>query len=667
MTTELGSLSTRGFSGARGSTIPSESNKRHRGDEAPSQRKRATTACALCRRRKAKCDNARPQCGFCKLQKAVCQYEDDSTEAPRFDPASQEILERLDELKSILTYNTTALVPLESLDKLPSTELRQTAQPSTADQPTHGLLSSQHQRGGGNDSASRGTQPEGPQTSPESLLRWPILREVIAENVSCMKSFLFDGVSLVLGSEHINNHSALRNETPQGRMAARQNINEDDMMRLCSKFIQLIHPRNPILDTECLLNTARQVAEHGLTWDASSCLLLIVCGIACLTIPWATPEYFEHPYEQAWSPNVVLEEKSVAEAYFQASRKRIGLLDDSMTSVQCLFFASVYEKHAMRPIEACHYIQQGISRLQVLRLRRRDVNLGSDGELSEDRLFWSLFKAERYLQLYPVSTDRVLTVNSELLPEVGLPRVWPQSGDPREALPAPPIHTSSVHTLNDNATSESDERGWYFYLAEISLRRRIEDTIAVMYEHTEAHWTHHQRMLISRYDECKRQVDLCHSYLHPCVQFSDTTFPSNELSFYLRGRFYEWRMLLLRPFLYCTVNSPPDSCLPEFESLAIEYLNLCGENITHLSYNGRHGGTWFACRSAFSCALPLLAGVLSNNEAFRLPNWLYLVQLSLRTLARWAAEAQDVEAMHVVLDSALNEVCKRVNLEEATS
>jgi Fungal Zn(2)-Cys(6) binuclear cluster domain len=39
-------------------------------------RKRAVTACQLCRVRKTKCSNTRPTCKFCADAKAVCVYED---------------------------------------------------------------------------------------------------------------------------------------------------------------------------------------------------------------------------------------------------------------------------------------------------------------------------------------------------------------------------------------------------------------------------------------------------------------------------------------------------------------------------------------------------------------------------------------------------------------
>jgi hypothetical protein len=60
-------------------------------------RKRAVTACQVCRARRTKCDQKKPFCSFCESIGAEC------TSAPAalstFDPASLAIIERLDSLE----------------------------------------------------------------------------------------------------------------------------------------------------------------------------------------------------------------------------------------------------------------------------------------------------------------------------------------------------------------------------------------------------------------------------------------------------------------------------------------------------------------------------------------------------------------------------------------
>lgn len=221
------------------------------------------------------------------------------------------------------------------------------------------------------------------------------------------------------------------------------------------------------------------------------------------------------------------------------------------------------------------------------------------------------------------------------------------------------MHLTSPEPATADDSEDLEQRGWYFYLAEVSLRRRIEETVALMYEDAETLCVHRPASLVSRYQECATQVDLWYSHLHPSVRFEDDAFPNNELAFYLQGRFYEWRTLLLRPFLYCATSQDPKRVPQEIINLAVEYVAICTDNITHLSYHGRHGGTWFACRSTFASAMSVLAAVTAGNQAFYQLDWLASVKLSLRTLNRWASEADDVELMRQILDGLLAEVCKQ--------
>ena len=100
-----------------------------------------------------------------------------------------------------------------------------------------------------------------------------------------------------------------------------------------------------------------------------------------------------------------------AAAYFLAAKKRIGLLDASLLDIHCLFFASIYEKLAFRALPSWYYLQQAATRLRVYHLRRGGALLGvydtsaapDEHELlpnqhqPEERIFWAIFKAERFI------------------------------------------------------------------------------------------------------------------------------------------------------------------------------------------------------------------------------------------------------------------------------
>src|SRR5258705_2369088 len=90
------------FSGAPPLNTPGSQAKRRpapRGTAAY-PRKRAVTACQVCRARRTRCDNKKPSCSFCEKVGAECITS--SADLSSFDPASLRILERLDPPEDIL-------------------------------------------------------------------------------------------------------------------------------------------------------------------------------------------------------------------------------------------------------------------------------------------------------------------------------------------------------------------------------------------------------------------------------------------------------------------------------------------------------------------------------------------------------------------------------------
>lgn len=213
------------------------------------------------------------------------------------------------------------------------------------------------------------------------------------------------------------------------------------------------------------------------------------------------------------------EAKVAAESYYLAAKKRIGLLGTSVPDIQCFFLASVYEKYALRPLQAWFCIQQASTRLQAHLLGSgqqlwNSVNLGNThAHHLEQRVFWSCFKAERcvitshYVRL---CTD-LASYDSELAPELGLVTSGlGQFGNPC-LFPSPPktLGIGQGRKMDDGLQvdhSEFEERGWFFYLAEISLRRTINDALDLLYRNGEKHWMNNIKLLVSQHEEQERQV-----------------------------------------------------------------------------------------------------------------------------------------------------------------
>jgi hypothetical protein len=87
---------------------------------------------------------------------------------------------------------------------------------------------------------------------------------------------------------------------------------------------------------------------------------------------------------------------SLADVYYTAARKRIGLLDTaSLEYLQTTFLSGVYEMYTLRPLVAWHSFHAACSSMQLY-FKSRDPQLESNETRNlEQRLHWSCFKSER--------------------------------------------------------------------------------------------------------------------------------------------------------------------------------------------------------------------------------------------------------------------------------
>ncbi|KAF6833064.1 hypothetical protein CPLU01_05743 [Colletotrichum plurivorum] len=607
------------------------------------RRKRAPTACHFCRLRKTKCDNARPICGFCRRHRASCVYGDGDDESQPVDeepPAGNaEILERLDEIKALLQRQNPAPNAAASHPE--------PAPPSPGYRPPRDGDTTQEHR-------SETSRTLYSALRCESLLRWPVFSGVIPEEDARIESFILE-----FGAD-LNDAPG-----PTTTTAAAPGVSEDAFVPLCQTFLLHVHPRNPILEGRELISYAKRASEHGLAWDSSSCLVLLASALACLTTPWTPPPPTpaSHDIGDLPLPPIIEPEYcGVADAYYLAASKRIGLLGPSILDIQCLFLASMYEKCRLRPLRACFYIQQASTRLQahLLRRGRRPWSEASGREMPtqplEQRLFWSCFKAE-----------------NEILPALGLRSSGLEDFTYPDSFPAPPSTLSSSYhdaaayawsPISEDNQRVEEERSWLYYLAEISLRRTIKDTMAVLYRKGEAYWLQNPHLLVRQYDEFEQEMSQLHSHLPPLIQFDETRHADNELSFYLQGRFQGWREATLRPLLYYVLHAPVNVELsPRVVELAQKAADTCAVMVVMTAYHHRHGGSWFVARRAFSCAVTILASKLREGPVQAPPNWRSLVRLALRVTRRWGREARDIEKMRSTLERLFTQVQERTGPE----
>ena len=87
------------------------------------------------------------------------------------------------------------------------------------------------------------------------------------------------------------------------------------------------------------------------------------------------------------------EDYGTAEAYYLAARKRLGLLDYSISAAQCFFLTGVYEMYSLRPLKAWGSFSRACVVLQIyFRGQNGQGFYSSEGMVS--RLYWSCLKSE---------------------------------------------------------------------------------------------------------------------------------------------------------------------------------------------------------------------------------------------------------------------------------
>lgn len=231
-------------------------------DQRPRKRRsRAQVACRLCRERKTRCDNRRPTCGYCSFQGVKCDYPDGSTRDLPPDASNNAILERvnhavalLEELKNGRDGQDQSYPTVSTLPPITAPHETQPLGDQTARTNIPGAESPFTDDGFG--------QLEVPEAAArtsacESILRWPALDGLVRDR-SAM-SFALE---------------ATFNDTRHTRQQGLVLVQQDYILPLCRKFLELIHFKNPILDVSEFSQYARNAAEYGPGWDEAGCLVV---------------------------------------------------------------------------------------------------------------------------------------------------------------------------------------------------------------------------------------------------------------------------------------------------------------------------------------------------------------------------------------------------------
>lgn len=631
-------------------------------------RKRGLTACQLCRGRKTKCDNARPSCSFCVSVHAACVYADETQGYVNFDSASIAIIERLDRVVGLLntefsklhsradhstssatvTFHNSASINNFS-PAVPGAELGSPS-PAARGQHVQDLGSTDQLRITPSINEvveeSKFVDIAAAHIVTETILQWPIFSGSRTN---------FEAQSLVL--KHDTNYlesgqrqpPELENLGKTNDLQPRARIREEDFVHLCQNFLDNVHCKNPILDTKCFMRSAREVSENGLRWDGESCLVLLACALGAISHAF-TPEDFDSD-EQI---HLLIEKSSkhLAEAYFDAARKRLGLLLPSLLTIQCFFFSGVYEMYCIRPLNAWFSFHQASVQFKVYLSAIPHLDetpyMSALNRRLEKRLYWSCMQSECELRVE-------LRISASGLEQLDYPNAFPSPPAGISAEIRNPDYQSigfAERSLSEG--QERDEvRSWMYYLAETSLRRVSNRVATVLYQNGEDYWMRNIGSLVEQAQECASQLDLWISHVPPQIHLDETVPTStNELALHLHSRHGMCRTWIYRPFLYFMTHASVSESVQlqaQIEPLAVKCLEYCMRVIFNTTYHHRHHGSWYTARNALSCALCILGGAKSGRVP--LPeNWHVAVERVVAILKIWEAESPNLRASRQKLE-----------------
>ncbi|KAH6880814.1 hypothetical protein B0T10DRAFT_540294 [Thelonectria olida] len=431
----------------------------------------------------------------------------------------------------------------------------------------------------------------------EAVLEWPILRCSFPAPPPPLASILQASRS---------NPSLSR-----PRLLSTSDLDPDSTAPLLQSFVDNFHIYNPVFEIPEIEECVKTTLYNGLGWDVTSCISLLVFALGTIAIGDDNASS-----TSAFRRSTRFQD---AESFFVAAQRRMGqlLCNSGLEEAHAFFLAGVYLMSTMRPFEAWRMFVQALACCQIFESSSFDDEHNSELQLHK-RIYWTAFKSELELRL-----ELGITENS----------TW--SLRYPQFFPAPPKGLQSA-----------GEEGWYFYLAEIALRR-LGNRILTHTSHFKSPETTVADKL-SRILELEQQAQDWIYSLPPALkldrpigQAADSQ--GERLRFILNGHLIDCYEMMYWPFVVDMVHRrlPEDTDCVMF---ARKGFQMCVKRIeeNEAGFHLRHHGTWLMLRSCTRSALVLAAASRAGLDAMLPPNWKSSIAKVIHLLQYWKDEALDV-------------------------
>ena len=227
------------------------------------------------------------------------------------------------------------------------------------------------------------------------------------------------------------------------------------------------------------------------------------------------------------------------------------------------------------------------------------------------------------------------------------------------------MEQSKAETNQETSTIQSTASSYYFYLAEISLRRllnRIRNAATLLSPTIDASTANELDDILQKLENQLQQWLDC---LPPALRFHvppDSRPPPNEpeLVKLVRERYVEVRELLCRAYLYMCLHGGKrltSSQAEAFGAHASAGLRLSIYRIQTENPFFRHPGSWGACRVRFNHALCLIAATRGKNAGVESavhivvpPTWRESVSMVQHRLETWSDQGAGIGELSMLLN-----------------
>lgn len=347
-------------------------------------------------------------------------------------------------------------------------------------------------------------------TSADAILAWPMLAGPFPA------TYIADGIFEAEAHEETLVDTAFHEVHLAYPSSGLSGILEIDVPKLVRRFLDLVHPKDPVLAVGTLWSYAQGVAENGLRWDGTSCLVvsryasacsccfridstngrkLLACALGCVAQPFIT-SYSDLPTTSKTSLEAHREDLARGNAYYNLACRRIGVLETGLIGPQCHFLSGLYLLYTLKPVRAWSEFEQA-SRLFSIYWRyksRQTAHVEESVPLRrlEGSIYWSCYKSGVELLLdIPLPQSCLADLQGIDLFPSALGPDFASAEMPYSPLFASSSGDSSTTAANSRVVNElrhSQEQSWYYYITEITLRRIHNRTLNLLYRDGHAGW-----------------------------------------------------------------------------------------------------------------------------------------------------------------------------------